>query len=215
MSVVGRLYSLLTLWTDPSEIRGTKTLGSSHVCAIQFSGLSVYIEDAKKGGPYYTDQWRPFSYQYDEPQFEYATDWSESDSEPETYSEGGEPMEKRDAKEARLPRRDAGCSLVEGSLSPTSTPGTGLITTPPNVPPPTSTGYINCTYYGEDLDHDINTAYCVCSGSTFPPLIASSVDDPMSCAYTVMPTDTTVAGVTSSYPVSTDRGDCLICTYVS
>lgn len=68
--------------------------------------------------------------------------------------------------------------------------------------------YIDCDFYGQDPDQGVNTAYCVCSGSTFAPT-TTSADPGNSCAYTAQPTKTYSVG--TQYVTTTSN--CEVCTW--
>ena len=95
----------------------------------------------------------------------------------------------------------------EGGLT-TSTPSTPIITQPPSLP----TNFIDCRHQNEDPGQAINSAYCVCSGSTFSESIATWVTPQNSCAYTAKPTKT-IPGP-SGPAKTTDTGACKVCSIV-
>jgi hypothetical protein len=77
--------------------------------------------------------------------------------------------------------------------------------------PPPSTEFITCSHHNQDPGQGITKAFCVCSGSTFPEVLATQVTPYNSCGYTVMPT-ITLGG--NTLPASTNTADCSVCTVV-
>jgi len=95
--------------------------------------------------------------------------------------------------------------------------GTNTLSCVTTPPAPTSTGYLSCSYYYADPDKAVNSAYCVCSGSTFSPTVGTAAGGSItSCAYTSLPTNTIAGGsTTNTYTITTDIGSCQVCTQVS
>jgi hypothetical protein len=77
---------------------------------------------------------------------------------------------------------------------------------------PSTTSFVSCDYYGQDPDQGVDSAYCVCSGSTFAPLTNTVASPPNSCAYTALPTNTVV--VTTMTEITTNTAICSACTAV-
>ncbi|KAF2155198.1 glycoside hydrolase family 18 protein [Myriangium duriaei CBS 260.36] len=96
------------------------------------------------------------------------------------------------------------------------------VTSMPNRPsttaPPSSTthapntNFISCSHRDQNPGEGINTAYCVCSGSTFAESVATIVTPANSCAYTTMPGST--LGQTTGFPASTNTDTCQVCTQI-
>jgi hypothetical protein len=66
---------------------------------------------------------------------------------------------------------------------PNPTDGTPTITKPPSLP----TDFIDCQHHNQNPGQGIDSAYCVCSGSTFSDSTATWVTPHNSCAYTAKP----------------------------
>ncbi len=69
--------------------------------------------------------------------------------------------------------------------------------------------YVSCSTRNQDPDAGITSAYCVCSGSTFPPLTSGT----LSCAYTSPLPASQVTVTTWQVPV-TYTNICKVCTIV-
>lgn len=113
---------------------------------------------------------------------------------------------------ADLPTSNGGNPTLLDPPPPKSEGGlitrTPIITQPPSLP----TDFIDCRHQNEDPGQGINSAYCVCSGSTFSQSIATWVTPRNSCAYTARPTQT-IPGP-SGPPKTTDTGACKVCSVV-
>lgn len=67
---------------------------------------------------------------------------------------------------------------------------TATVGTYSNSSSPLPTSFASCSHQDEDPDQGINTAYCVCSGSTLKESLNTLITPANSCAYTALPTET-------------------------
>jgi hypothetical protein len=85
----------------------------------------------------------------------------------------------------------------------------GMITSPPT---PAATNFISCSHRNQNPGEGINTAYCVCDGSTFAEKLNTAVTPHNSCAFTQKPTST--AAIQTGFAATTDKDKCTVCTRV-
>ncbi|GAB7332397.1 hypothetical protein MBLNU13_g04211t3 [Cladosporium sp. NU13] len=116
------------------------------------------------------------------------------------YNYGGDEttMDSMSAPTATAGDSDASITAPPTSSKPVQNTSPGV-----TAKPSQNTEFISCSHRNQNPGEGINTAYCVCDGSTFAESMNTAVTPHNSCAYTEKPTST--AAIHTGFAATTDK----------